>query len=781
MKVSFNRKIFYLSMTIIIFVMILTGTTTALENYKKEITLDNTETYKSSYLEINNNGSVDNNVNLEVAPMRDYEGIENANSKKFTITNTGNLPYIFNIKLLSSNSNGINSRYIKIQINDNMPFSLNLLNDSDDTYFNKVLNNYYLMPGDSMELEIRLWLDINTPNTEIGKNINLNLVTIGYADSIYRDRTIDSLEGTGTKDDPYIVSSVEDFILFSNNVNSGNNYNGKYIKLSNSIDFSNPISYANSNCYINGIYNFNDSCLKAVNFESIGNKDNPFKGNFDGDNHYIKNIPYNNSYSLFGYIDDADISNINISGNYDDNNSDTVGSIVSISNNSKITNCSSRVNYNINDLDKVYVGGIVGISNNSEINNNYNYGNINVYNVNESYVGGIIGLNRDKSISNNYNYGYVSGISNNNNYTGGIIGYGYSSINSYNLGIVSGSSNNNYLGGIVGYMDSSIDNSFNYGLILDGYYKEHKYIDTNSNNNYLGGIVGYSNSNIDKSTNHGIIKLNNGNSNYLGGISGRIDASLDNDINNGEVISNSDSIDTYLGGIVGNLGSNQRVSNSANKGNDITGISGYIGGIAGKIDNNSIINKSYNTSNISLNGNNKDISLGGIIGYVSNYGLVTETYNAGNITGNSINTGNIGGIVGKIIDNSSVNYSYNTGKVTINDIASGNIGGIIGEVNNSNIVYDYSIGRIYSNSDINIGGGIGNLNNDNNYSNKVYSLSNNANNIIGNTTSSDSLIVTESYMKSKEFLNLLNKEENKWTLNNNVNDGFPCLLELNDQ
>ncbi len=780
MKVSVNRRIFYLSMSIIVLVMTLTGTTMAISNYNKEIILDNDSEFRSSYLEVSSEDN-QSSIVIDSVPMEDYIGIESGNSKTFTIKNTGNLPYVFSVQFLPNNSEGINSKYIKVQVDNNSPYSLNYYNnivdeDNKITYVKDMLNNYLLLPGDSMSMEVRVWLDIETPNSEIGKNIGLNLVTVGYAENLYQNDDIGKLAGNGTKEDPYLINSPGDLVYFSDSVNNGNDYKDKYIKLNTSIDFKNAISYSSNNCLVNNEYKFNDKCLEIVEFNSIGNKDNIFRGNFDGDNHHIKNIPYKNGYSLFGYIENADIKNIIIDGDYSVDNTDTIGSVVGISNNSTINNCYSRVNYSISDLDKVYVGGIVGISNNSTINNNYNYGYINVDNVNETYAGGIVGSNNDKSIDNNYNYGYIYGVSKDNNYIGGIIGYGYGDSN-YNYGIVSGNSTNNYLGGIVGYSNKKINNNYNYGMILDGYYKEHKYINDSSTNNYLGGIVGISNNDIDNSNNYGIVRVNSNNNNYLGGISGYLVGNISNSTNNSNIISNSDSKDNYVGGISGYLDDNSKIDSSYND-SVISSKCGYLGGISGYNSNNSIVKNTYNKGNINILGNKKDIYVGGISGYIKSLGLVNSVYNSGNIKGNNINTGNIGGIVGSVLDNSSINYSYNIGKININDIDTGNMGGIVGEVSNSNIMYDYSIGKIDSNSNINIGSGIGLLD-----TSKVivYSLSSNANNIIGSGISNDSNIFTKSYMKSKEFLNLLNTEENKWDIDSNINNGFPYLKELKRQ
>ena len=125
------------------------------------------------------------------------------------------------------------------------------------------------------------------------------------------------------------------------------------------------------------------------------------------------------------------------------------------------------------------------------------------------------------------------------------------------------------------------------------------------------------------------------------------------------------------------------------------------------------------------------------------------------------------------------NENNNKGNINIlgnkKDIYVGGISGYIKSLGLVNSVYNS--GNIKGNN-INIGSGIGLLD-----TSKVivYSLSSNANNIIGSGISNDSNIFTKSYMKSKEFLNLLNTEENKWDIDSNINNGFPYLKELKRQ
>ena len=78
-----------------------------------------------------------------------------------------------------------------------------------------------------------------------------------------------SLAGTGTEENPYLISSLEDLIFFRDQVNSGENYfDGQYIELAADID------------------------MAGVNWVGIGSAtaDHGFMGNFDGKNFKIKNL-----------------------------------------------------------------------------------------------------------------------------------------------------------------------------------------------------------------------------------------------------------------------------------------------------------------------------------------------------------------------------------------------------------------------------------------------------------------------------------------------------------
>ena len=111
------------------------------------------------------------------------------------------------------------------------------------------------------------------------------------------------------------IEDVADFAAFIETANSGNDFEGKTIKLTNDIDL-----------YFKDVTNMADS--DPTTFRPIGDTQygqKPFKGTFDGQGHTIKNLYQNGwdlgyewgvygSYGLFGTLEDATIKNVVIEG-----------------------------------------------------------------------------------------------------------------------------------------------------------------------------------------------------------------------------------------------------------------------------------------------------------------------------------------------------------------------------------------------------------------------------------------------------------------------------------
>ncbi len=87
--------------------------------------------------------------------------------------------------------------------------------------------------------------------------------------------------GSGTQEDPYIISTVDDLKALAENVNAGNKYTKQYFKLNDNID------------------------LKSEPWTPIGTNSNAFEGYLDGNDKMISNLYINGNLSyqgLFGNI-----------------------------------------------------------------------------------------------------------------------------------------------------------------------------------------------------------------------------------------------------------------------------------------------------------------------------------------------------------------------------------------------------------------------------------------------------------------------------------------------
>ena len=573
----------------------------------------------------------------------------------------------------------------------------------------------------SMEVVHDPYFDLLDPDTSyfvippVVDNLSANIPYIeGY---IHKDTTIDviysqvsvwngtiseSFSGSGTKLNPYLITSASDLALLakkettSRSSGSADPYNGKYFKLTKNIDLNNiewtPI---------------------ASNFAA--NYTKPFTAIFDGNNHLISNLyidkPNGVSYGLFGALGaNGMIKNLNLSGSVkaysrvaslvsclnattsvvdnchiygtayctgNKSNSQYIGAITGV-NKGNITNCSNHAH-----IDSSYggVGGIAG-ANQGSINNCDNYGQITLSS-SQTGIGGIVGLASGSDtceITNCNNYAPFTALS---SLTGGIIGStnkkGANILNCNNFGRFISSATS--VGGICGTLDSlsaEIKGCKNFG-----YYESYaqynggivghvhpglvtncvNYGDFNvSQEKYNGGCIGSAYSDgtiIDGCVNHANV---NG-FEEIGGIAGYITQDVKNCHNYGTINGV-----TKVGGIVGFLNKG-RLDNCTNEGH-ITALTSRAGGIAGYFEtgvgsNNAFLKNSTNSGTIT----SKDYS-GGVVGHCKN-GLVENCTNCGlvDLSGQSS-----GGVIGHLTDSGIAKNLKNTGDVNGN----ASIGGCIG-------------------------------------------------------------------------------------------------------
>ncbi len=278
-------------------------------------------------------------------------------------------------------------------------------------------------------------------------------------------------EGSGTEDDPYLITSAEELAYFAQTVRSGYSYSGEYIKLTTNVALNdelfalNPdtglvkvtdgihIAYlgtgiAGDSSGANTVFDITASEVgqwyvseNSTEFGAYGGIINQwlgigelssefFAGIFDGGNHFVSGL-YNNINSkeagLFGSVGgEAVVKNISVVHSY--LNGTYCGGIVGYASSVSVENCYSDSSVLTGD----YVGGIVGyigseklsVYSLSKIDNCFN----NSYVKSNHTGGGIVGKVEydirkchdypSISISNSCNTAYIYG----SEYAGGIIG-----------------------------------------------------------------------------------------------------------------------------------------------------------------------------------------------------------------------------------------------------------------------------------------------------------------------------------------------------------------------
>ena len=202
-KVLSDKKTIITVLSIILVLTIMSSTTYAI--FFRVNTFENTESYTAGVLDI----EVEEGSTLSLTntlPITDSEGAS-LTPYTFTVKNVGNLTYTFDLKMLSTtSSNPINSSYIKVKLDNNEPVLLSSLTNGI------IGSDITLSPGKSITMSIRIWLDINTPNTEIGKSFSAKIVTDGVGSEYVEP-------STGSNYISNIYNDAEKTTVVNNSVN----------------------------------------------------------------------------------------------------------------------------------------------------------------------------------------------------------------------------------------------------------------------------------------------------------------------------------------------------------------------------------------------------------------------------------------------------------------------------------------------------------------------------------------------------------------------------------
>lgn len=277
-------------------------------------------------------------------------------------------------------------------------------------------------------------------------------------------------EGSGSQQDPYIISTPQHLAYLNEQVDAGETYEGKYFKLANDLD----MGYSEGQKF--DPIGFFDEYVNPDDQSQMIDDSKYFRGVFDGNYKTIDNINVyyvdtQNSVGgtgLFACIaNGAEIKNLTVGSNSLVEGLDATGTFVGTMKGGLVSNCVNKAD--MPDGAGWYQGGIVGLMNGGTVSGCINNAKISGL----TGVSGIVGYaDGDLVIENCYN---TNEISFTGMYSGGIVGSIDSGTmrNCYNVGRVWTSDEYGYMwgaavAGSVGYTDTwKIENCY-YLTIPDG-------------------------------------------------------------------------------------------------------------------------------------------------------------------------------------------------------------------------------------------------------------------------------------------------------------------------
>ena len=178
------------------------------------------------------------------------------------------------------------------------------------------------------------------------------------------------LPGTGTAGDPYTISNSDEWQSLASHVNNGNNFSGKYVKLTSDISVTIPVGYR------------------------VSDSDNkPFSGTFLGSGHTITvtlDDDGNQGLAPFCYINGATIKDLKVAGTIASSQYHTSGLVGFANGTNTIEDCLVTATLNITSN---YAGGIIGhgLNSNTTIRGCAFAGTVNGVDVERENIGGIWG------------------------------------------------------------------------------------------------------------------------------------------------------------------------------------------------------------------------------------------------------------------------------------------------------------------------------------------------------------------------------------------------------
>ena len=236
-------------------------------------------------------------------------------AKNYKIDNT-NVPHYL-ASLISDMSLEEVTNKLYVDVTDTGKYNNGTFTFSEKNASVKVNTDQAVVNNNTVDLEGQISVYVNGKVYVPKKLLDL----IGTNVEIVDEKEI---KGSGTKADPYIIANKENFLKFTNNMISGETYDGKYFKQTENIDMSNVAGYV-----------------------GIG-KNGTFAGTYDGQGHTITvniNSSTENGIAVFPYTTGT-IMNLGTKGSITNNSSSEsgcAGIVRSIRQKGVIVNCYSTV------------------------------------------------------------------------------------------------------------------------------------------------------------------------------------------------------------------------------------------------------------------------------------------------------------------------------------------------------------------------------------------------------------------------------------------------------
>ena len=240
---------------------------------------------------------------------------------------------------------------------------------------------------------------------------------VGEQKSVPWDGSIaaDFAGGSGTEEDPYLISNGAQLALFASLVNASdhddNAYYDKHYRLTCSIDLGDRV-WSPIGFYL----------VNYVDYELDVRIDRSFGGSFDGNGYTIYNFQIEksnqNCFGLFGMLYGATVTNLGVKDFYiyirDTSLSYiTIGGLAGdAEGDSIIENCYAVGEIRVKTRDGYDVGGLIGSIYQATINKCYSKVDISATGYEKDFaVGGLIGLGWSSTVSNSIAAGYLDVIS----------------------------------------------------------------------------------------------------------------------------------------------------------------------------------------------------------------------------------------------------------------------------------------------------------------------------------------------------------------------------------